>query len=208
MHRLRGEGGEANGEILGAIWGWRAVSDPLARGRDDGLAGGDVEDAGGVFDAEQALQYYGDLFEFRPLAWLHPAFRGHHARDADGPVSRVHAPGELLDAFRLRAGGLDDGGRADESGHLNILPDTPPPHEAPLLEGETTGGTMNKDEIEGKAKEIKGRVKQGLGDIANDEQLRDEGVADEAEGDVQKGFGTAKRKVGEAIEDVGEKIKR
>jgi uncharacterized protein YjbJ (UPF0337 family) len=67
---------------------------------------------------------------------------------------------------------------------------------------------MNKDEIEGKAKEIKGRVKQGLGDIANDEQLRDEGVADEAEGDVQKGFGTAKRKVGEAIEDVGEKIKR
>ena len=67
---------------------------------------------------------------------------------------------------------------------------------------------MNRDEIEGKAKEIKGRVKQGLGDIADDEKLRDEGVADEAEGDVQKGFGTAKRKVGEAIEEVGEKIKR
>ena len=67
---------------------------------------------------------------------------------------------------------------------------------------------MNKDELEGKAKEIKGRVKQGIGDLTDDEKLRDEGVADEAEGEVQKGFGTAKRKVGEAIEDVGESIKR
>jgi uncharacterized protein YjbJ (UPF0337 family) len=67
---------------------------------------------------------------------------------------------------------------------------------------------MNKDEIEGKAKELKGRFKQGVGDVANDENLRDEGVADEAEGNVQKNFGTAKRKVGEAIEEVGEKIKR
>jgi uncharacterized protein YjbJ (UPF0337 family) len=67
---------------------------------------------------------------------------------------------------------------------------------------------MNKDELEGKAKEIKGRVKQGVGDVTNDERIRDEGVADEAEGNVQKNFGTAKRKVGETIEEVGEKIKR
>jgi uncharacterized protein YjbJ (UPF0337 family) len=67
---------------------------------------------------------------------------------------------------------------------------------------------MNRDELEGKAKELKGRVKQGVGDLADDEKLHDEGVADEAEGEVQKGFGTARRKVGEAIEEVGEKIKR
>lgn len=67
---------------------------------------------------------------------------------------------------------------------------------------------MNRDELEGKAKEIKGRVKQGVGDITDDQVLHDEGVADEAEGEVQKGFGKAKRKVGEAIEDVGEAIKR
>ena len=67
---------------------------------------------------------------------------------------------------------------------------------------------MNRDELEGKAKEIKGRVKQGLGDVTDDETLRDEGVADEAEGEVQAGFGKARRKVGEAIEEVGEKIKR
>jgi uncharacterized protein YjbJ (UPF0337 family) len=67
---------------------------------------------------------------------------------------------------------------------------------------------MNRDELEGKAKEVKGRVKQGVGDLTDDERLHDEGVADEAEGEVQKGFGKARRKVGETIEDVGEKIKR
>jgi len=67
---------------------------------------------------------------------------------------------------------------------------------------------MNRDEVEGTAKEIKGRVKQGVGDLTDDQNLHDEGVADESEGEVQKGFGTAKRKVGEAIEDVGEAIKK
>jgi hypothetical protein len=33
-------------------------------------------------------------------------------------------------------------------------------------------------------------------------------VADEAAGDVQEGFGRGRRKVGEAIEDIGEKLKR
>jgi uncharacterized protein YjbJ (UPF0337 family) len=67
---------------------------------------------------------------------------------------------------------------------------------------------MNKDQVEGKAKEIKGRVKQGVGDVLDDEKLHDEGVADEAEGEVQKGFGNVRHKVGDAIEEVGEKIKR
>jgi uncharacterized protein YjbJ (UPF0337 family) len=67
---------------------------------------------------------------------------------------------------------------------------------------------MNRDELEGKAKEIKGRVKQGVGDLTDDEKLRDEGVADEAEGEVQGAYGKGRRKVGEAIEEVGEKIKR
>ena len=38
--------------------------------------------------------------------------------------------------------------------------------------------------------------------------LIDEGIEDEASGEVQEGFGKARRKVGEAIEDVGEKIKK
>jgi uncharacterized protein YjbJ (UPF0337 family) len=67
---------------------------------------------------------------------------------------------------------------------------------------------MNKDQVEGKAKEIKGRIKQGVGDVADDEKLHDEGVADEAEGEVQKGFGNVRDKVGKTIEELGEKIKR
>jgi uncharacterized protein YjbJ (UPF0337 family) len=67
---------------------------------------------------------------------------------------------------------------------------------------------MNKDELKGKAEAVKGKVKQAAGDLTDDEQLRDEGVVDEVAGDTQAALGRAKRKVGEAIEDVGEKIKR
>jgi uncharacterized protein YjbJ (UPF0337 family) len=38
--------------------------------------------------------------------------------------------------------------------------------------------------------------------------LHDEGVADEAAGTVQEGFGRGRRKVGEAIEELGDKLKR
>jgi uncharacterized protein YjbJ (UPF0337 family) len=67
---------------------------------------------------------------------------------------------------------------------------------------------MNRDEVEGKGEQLKGKIKKGIGDLTDDDRLRDEGVADEAAGDVQEGFGKARRKVGEAIEDIGENIKR
>jgi uncharacterized protein YjbJ (UPF0337 family) len=82
--------------------------------------------------------------------------------------------------------------------------------DAPVLEVVALGEaiTMNKDEIDGKAEQIKGKMKQAAGDLTDDEQLHDEGVADEAAGNVQEGFGRGRRKVGEAIEDIGEKLKR
>jgi uncharacterized protein YjbJ (UPF0337 family) len=67
---------------------------------------------------------------------------------------------------------------------------------------------MNRDELEGKKEQFKGKVKQAAGDLTDDDQLHDEGVADEAAGDVQEGFGRGRRKVGEAIEDIGKTIKR
>ncbi|MCA1558708.1 MAG: CsbD family protein [Acidobacteria bacterium] len=67
---------------------------------------------------------------------------------------------------------------------------------------------MNRDELDGKAEQVKGKVKKAAGDLTDNERLRDEGVADEAAGDVQEGFGRARRKVGDAIEDLGDKIKR
>jgi uncharacterized protein YjbJ (UPF0337 family) len=66
---------------------------------------------------------------------------------------------------------------------------------------------MNRDEIDGKAEQLKGRVKQATGDLMDDERLHDEGVADEAAGKVQEGFGKGRRKLGEAIEDIGENVK-
>jgi uncharacterized protein YjbJ (UPF0337 family) len=67
---------------------------------------------------------------------------------------------------------------------------------------------MNRDELEGKKDQLKGKVKQAAGDLTDDDQLHDEGVAEEAAGDVQEGFGRARRKVGKAIEDLGDSIKR
>lgn len=67
---------------------------------------------------------------------------------------------------------------------------------------------MNRDEIKGRTDQVRGKLKQAAGDLTDDERLRDEGVADEASGKVQEGFGRGRRKVGEVIEDIGEDLKR
>lgn len=67
---------------------------------------------------------------------------------------------------------------------------------------------MNRDEAQGKTDQLKGKVKQAAGDLTDDERLHDEGVADEAAGKVQEGFGKGRRKVGEALEDLGDTLKR
>lgn len=67
---------------------------------------------------------------------------------------------------------------------------------------------VNRDEVDGKTEQVKGKVKQTVGDATGNERLHDEGVADEAAGDVQEGFGKARRKVGEAIKDIGDNLKR
>ena len=67
---------------------------------------------------------------------------------------------------------------------------------------------MNRDEMEGKYEQAKGSVKEGLGRLTGDEEMEAEGTADKLKGDVQEGWGGAKRKVGDALEDVGDAIKR
>lgn len=66
----------------------------------------------------------------------------------------------------------------------------------------------NQDEVAGKAEQIKGKIKQTIGNVTDDPELHDEGVADETAGEVREGFGTVKRKVGEAVKDLGNAIKR
>lgn len=69
-------------------------------------------------------------------------------------------------------------------------------------------GLPNRDEIKGKLDQAKGAVKETVGRVTNDRDLEAEGSADRTGGKVQEGFGTAKRKVGEAIEDIGEAIRK
>jgi uncharacterized protein YjbJ (UPF0337 family) len=67
---------------------------------------------------------------------------------------------------------------------------------------------MNRDEVEGKAEALKGKIKQAVGDLTDDPDLHDEGVVDEAAGKTQDTIGHARRKVGEAIKDIGNTIKK
>ncbi|HEY0378416.1 MAG TPA: CsbD family protein [Pyrinomonadaceae bacterium] len=67
-------------------------------------------------------------------------------------------------------------------------------------------GFPNKDEVEGKFDQGKGAVKENVGRAIDNEEMETEGAAERAGGHVQEGYGTAKRKVGEAIEDVGKAV--
>lgn len=69
-------------------------------------------------------------------------------------------------------------------------------------------GLPNRDELEGKFDQAKGGIKEKVGRAINDRDLEEEGRVDRASGDVQEGWGKAKRKVGEAVEDLGEAIKK
>ena len=67
-------------------------------------------------------------------------------------------------------------------------------------------GLPNKDEIEGKFDQAKGKTKETIGRAVDDPDLANEGRADNTGGKVQEGFGKARRKVGEAIEDIGDEL--
>jgi len=64
----------------------------------------------------------------------------------------------------------------------------------------------NKDEVRGKVDQAKGRIKESVGDLKDDEDLRNEGEADRIAGNIEEGFGKGRRKVGEAIKDFGDKL--
>lgn len=66
----------------------------------------------------------------------------------------------------------------------------------------------NKDEVKGKVDQTVGKAKEVIGRHAGDPSLEQEGADQHAAGDVREGVGKARRKVGEAISDVGKKLGR
>ena len=50
-----------------------------------------------------------------------------------------------------------------------------------------------KDKIKGEADDIKGKIKEGLGNLTGDRDLEDEGKADQLKGAVRKKVGEIKK---------------
>jgi len=67
---------------------------------------------------------------------------------------------------------------------------------------------MNRDEIDGKKNNLAGRIKEAAGTLTGNKDLESEGADQRAGGAVEEGLGRARRKVGEALEDLGENVKR
>jgi uncharacterized protein YjbJ (UPF0337 family) len=64
----------------------------------------------------------------------------------------------------------------------------------------------NEDEVRGRIDQVKGDVKERLGRATGDPDLQDEGTADRISGKIEEGVGTARRKTGEALKDLGKKL--
>ncbi len=64
----------------------------------------------------------------------------------------------------------------------------------------------NKDEIKGKWEQVKGTVKDKVGEITNDRDLEAEGEVQNAKGETQETWGKFKRGVGETVDAVGDAI--
>lgn len=64
---------------------------------------------------------------------------------------------------------------------------------------------MDRDEMKGKAEKAKGFVKEKAGELTDNAELEAEGKMDRAGGAVREGFGKAKRKVKEGINEVTER---
>lgn len=60
---------------------------------------------------------------------------------------------------------------------------------------------MNKNEVAGKAEQMKGSVKRKVGEITDNPRLEGEGMADQVTGKVREKVGTVERKVDEAMDD-------
>ncbi|HEY6451319.1 MAG TPA: CsbD family protein [Steroidobacteraceae bacterium] len=60
---------------------------------------------------------------------------------------------------------------------------------------------MNKDQVQGRAEEAKGAVKQAAGHVTNKPDLEDRGTVQKVAGKVQKTYGDVKEQVTDDIKD-------
>ena len=65
----------------------------------------------------------------------------------------------------------------------------------------------NKNERDGQSDQAKGKVKQAVGTLTRDDELKAEGHVDETVGKVEAAVGRTRRKTGDAITRVGKAVK-
>jgi uncharacterized protein YjbJ (UPF0337 family) len=65
---------------------------------------------------------------------------------------------------------------------------------------------MNKDQVEGRLDQAKGKVKEVTGKVVGNEKLESKGVVEQASGKVQSTYGDAKEKAKEAIKSGADKL--
>ena len=58
---------------------------------------------------------------------------------------------------------------------------------------------MNKDQVEGRAEQLKGAIKETAGKVVGNEKLKAEGHADKVVGKVQADVGDAKEAIKDAV---------
>ena len=64
----------------------------------------------------------------------------------------------------------------------------------------------NEDEIRGKIDQASGIVKEHVGRATGDSFLESEGADQRVGGELESGVGKARRKVGDAVRDIGKKL--
>lgn len=59
---------------------------------------------------------------------------------------------------------------------------------------------MNKDQVSGRAEDVKGKIKEAVGKATDNDRLKAQGKTDQLTGKVKAGYGDAKEKVKDAID--------
>ena len=65
----------------------------------------------------------------------------------------------------------------------------------------------NKNERNGHVDQAKGKVKQAVGTLTGDDDLKAEGQVDETVGKVETAVGQTSRNIGDAIKAIGDAVK-
>jgi uncharacterized protein YjbJ (UPF0337 family) len=69
-------------------------------------------------------------------------------------------------------------------------------------------GLPNKAEIRGTLNKAKGTVEEKIGHAVGNREMENNGAADRREGAVQETLGKARRKVGDAVKDLGDTLRK